>query len=760
MNSIPFKSIPLLAFLLSLPTVSGSDLESLLEDRAAKQTTVWQNETLAQEYETAFIQFWDDLRNSDEPEEVFKSFSFSSLKFGEFSDAVTLDHGIEGRTIGKANRAMSYTEWQSWLESMETLGYALDQTEWHHKEFIAGEDAPSESVFSFTLHVKNAPLNTRVILDGRFRVVWKAGKSAEGIYVPEKIEVTELEILQRKGEPLFRRLGIFDIPPLQRGPVLAYDLDRNGFSEIILPKANQIAWNTGNDYRQAKLNKAAVTNCRSAVLADFNQDGHTDLIIDGSVVLSFGAPELIGMFIFKGSAGGKFEASPEPLVIDSLLEVKADTTLTAGDIDGDGDLDLWLGQYKDPYVGGSMPTPFFDANDGHPSYLLVNQGDGITFKEETRQRGITEKRFRRIYSSSFFDYDQDGDLDLLNVCDFSGIDLFENDGSGTFKDVTSETFEERFLFGMSHSFADFNYDGRLDLYAIGMSSTTASRLHKMGAQPEDMEELTRMRIPMTFGNRLYYSQANGAFEQPSNAGQVARTGWSWGVVTVDFDNDGDIEFYVGNGHDSNTTARDYCTSYWTDDIYRGSSIENPLYQDYFGEKMSHKEEHGISWNGFEHNFLFMPMPDGRSRNISYLAGVALERDCRMVVADDVNMDGRLDLIIDSSPPDWDPPTQGTTLEVYLNQIPETGNFIGVRLEDKKGAPSSTAASILVSAGGKVHASANLNGDSYESQHAAIKHFGIGQSTTVEYIEVTWMDGSKKRLENPAINKYHLIEHSD
>ena len=749
-----FRAVP---FIVLIQALSGSSLETLLEDRATKQSSVWREETLAQEYESAFIRLWDELRAADEPNRILKSFPFRRLKFGGWSGLAVLDHGIKARTMELANQEISYTDWRGWFEKMENHGYAIDQTEWHHKEFVAGGDGPSESIFSFTLHISNRLLNTRTILDGRFRVVWEIEKSDEGIYTPDTIEITELEMLQREGEPLFKRLGIFDIPPRKRGPILAHDLNKDGFSELLFPGANQIAWNTEGDYRVSRLHESVITACRAAVLADFDRDGNTDLIIDGTV-LSPSEEQRVGMFIFRGDASGRFEAPPQPLSIEPAFESESDTTLTAGDIDGDGDLDLWLGQYKEPYVGGSMPTPFFDANDGYPSYLLVNQGDGLTFKEETRQRGITEKQFRRVYSSSFFDYDEDGDLDLLNVCDFSGVDLFENDGSGSFKDVTAQAFDQRFLFGMSHSFADFNYDGRLDLYTIGMSSTTASRLHKMGAQPEDMEELTRMRIPMTFGNRLYHSKSDGTFVQPSYAGEVARTGWSWGVVTVDFDNDGDIEFYVGNGHDSNTTARDYCTDYWTDDIYRGSSLENPLYQDYFSEKLTYKEENGISWNGFEKNFLFMPMLDGSVRNVSYLAGVAQERDTRMVLTDDVNMDGRLDLIIESSASDWDPLTEGSTVEIFVNQILAAGNFIGVRLQDEAGAPTSTAASITVSAGGKIHAAANLNGDSYESQHAAIKHFGIGTNKSVDYIEVKWTDGSARRLVNPAINEYHLIEH--
>lgn len=752
----------LIAFLLTCSTLLssafGSDLLSLIKDRKEKEASIWRQETLAQDYEEAFIRLWDELRSSDEPESVLQAFNFSSIKLGDLSDPTPLDHGIESRTMGTANRAVTWQQWSNWLGGLKTAGFTLYQSEWHHKQFVENPTEQNQSVFSFSLHVEHRASALKLTADGRIKVWWKKNKSAAGIFVPDTIEVTELELLRRKGPPLFQRLGVIDIPPMQRGPVLAYDLNADGYSEILLPATNQIAWNLqGEGYRLDPLNLTRIEKCRSAVLGDFDGDGNTDLIIDGTVNQKAFPSSREGMFIFKGSATGSFETAPLPLMITPLFRTQSDTTLTAGDTDGDGDLDLWLGQYKEPYRGGNMPTPFFDANDGHPSYLLINDGDGVHFQERTRELGIAEKQFRRVYSNSFFDYDNDNDLDLLVVSDFSGVDLYRNDGSGVFEDITADAIDVRTLFGMAHSFADFNYDGLLDFYAIGMSSTTANRLHLLGAKREDFAAITENRLPMAYGNRLYIKQENGSFKQPPYADQVARTGWSWGVATVDFDNDGDFDFYVANGHDSNTTARDYCSSFWTDDIYRGSSQENPILADYFGGKLNFKEKQGISWNGFEHNFLFMPMPDGRARNVSFLAGIALEHDSRMVVADDVNLDGKMDLIIDSSPPNWNPSKDGNSVEVYLNTIPRTGNFLGVKLRDNSGAPLTTGARIVVAYRERIQTAAIVNGDSYESQQAATRLFGLGKNKTVDYIEVTWMNGSKKRIENPAVNQYHLIE---
>mgnify|MGYP003336824970 CR=1 FL=1 len=81
------------------------------------------------------------------------------------------------------------------------------------------------------------------------------------------------------------------------------------------------------------------------------------------------------------------------------------------------------GQYKLPYVAGQMPTPYYDANDGFPGYLLRNDGHG-NFTDATAASGLASKRFRRSYSASFVDLDEDGDVDLVVVSDESEPGVF------------------------------------------------------------------------------------------------------------------------------------------------------------------------------------------------------------------------------------------------------------------------------------------------------------------------------------------------
>lgn len=751
------RILVLIALSASVPAIA-SDISSLVEERNLLNSTTWKQEIDAQDHEEAFIRLWDNLRASSDALDVFRNFEFGSIKLGELEDWKSLEHAIFATELKAASKRFSREEWIEWMETMSRNGFSLTQSEWHHKRFDRLPNGQSRSVVSATLHVENEKSNTRYILDGKLSVEWRPQRNAGGYYSPETIEVIEMEILYRSGPPLFRRLGVIDIAPKRRGPVLMYDLNQDGGSEIILPAANQIAWHDAQRGPQLKpFATARIQSVRTAVAGDFNGDGYPDLMVDGTIAVKPSGPAKVGLYLFRGLSGGSLDPAPQEVTVDPALSIKSDTTLTAGDIDRDGDLDLWLGHYKEPYVGGSMPTPFYDANDGHPSFLLVNEGDGLHFTEEAAARGLKEKLHRRVFSSSFVDYDNDLDLDLLVVSDFSGVDLYRNRGDGYFDDVTSNAIEYRSSFGMGHSFGDFNRDGFMDMYVIGMSSTTASRLHQMDAKPTGFQDLTNMRIPMTYGNRLYYSQGDGSFSQPKENDEIARTGWSWGVVTVDFDNDGDLDFYVANGHDSNTTSRDYCTSYWTDDIYRGSSKENPLFDQYFSDKLGIKEEQGISWNGFEHNFLSFPMSDGRIRNIGFLAGMALEQDSRMVAVDDLNGDGRLDLLVDFNKPDWNEAIEGNSLGVYINQIPNTGNWIGIKMREGPGQRDPTGARVTVVAGGRVESNAFVNGDSYETQRANARTFGLGEIETVDFVEITWMDGTVRRLENPATNRYHWID---
>jgi hypothetical protein len=77
----------------------------------------------------------------------------------------------------------------------------------------------------------------------------------------------------------------------------------------------------------------------------------------------------------------------------------------------------------------------------------------------TNSSGLSGKSNRRTFSASLIDLDFDQDLDLIVVADFSGLDLYLNDGKGHFSDITEQLGKKRHAFGMSHTFGDWNSDG-------------------------------------------------------------------------------------------------------------------------------------------------------------------------------------------------------------------------------------------------------------------------------------------------------------
>ena len=76
-----------------------------------------------------------------------------------------------------------------------------------------------------------------------------------------------------------------------------------------------------------------------------------------------------------------------------------------------------------------MPVPHYDANDGVPAFLLLNDGHGF-FTDVTGASGLEKKRWRRLFSASFADLDGDGRLDLVTASDFAGVDVYRNEGAG------------------------------------------------------------------------------------------------------------------------------------------------------------------------------------------------------------------------------------------------------------------------------------------------------------------------------------------
>ena len=111
-------------------------------------------------------------------------------------------------------------------------------------------------------------------------------------------------------------------------------------------------------------------------------------------------------------------------------------SLAAGDVNGDGRLDLFLGGYQTNRSGSPGVFNRVDANDGADNLLFVNHG-GLRFTEESDARGVTGTRY--TYVAQFFDFDADGDLDLFEGNDFGRNVVWDNRGGGAFRALSTTT---------------------------------------------------------------------------------------------------------------------------------------------------------------------------------------------------------------------------------------------------------------------------------------------------------------------------------
>ncbi|MFT5301206.1 MAG: hypothetical protein ACI87E_004657 [Mariniblastus sp.] len=724
--------------------VDPKDSGDLIAERLKLDETVWANEVEAQKYETAFVGLWDRIRSakSEDRLNLLAKFPFKgALTFGTAGTAEEFDAGISlTKYLPEPTRSFDASQWSDFVQAIQDAGISIVQTEWHHSRFLpASESSSPKSTIAFTIHAVRVKTQTTFAVKGNLDVQWLE-KSVESSKPPiaESISVSDLTLQQRSKGGLFTKLFTAEHGPddfVSAYPVLVYDLNNDGRSDIVLPRWNRVYWNQGGrEFMQEQFLENPVPIWEAGILSDFNGDGNADFLTVGKD----GSP-----YFYAGTSQGKFPNKPT-VCADVLFDMP--TAITAGDVDGDGDLDVWMTQYKLSFAGGQMPTPFYDANDGFPSYLLKNDGKG-SFTDATEKSGLGKLRNRRSYSASIVDLDGDGDLDLFNVSDYAGLDIYRNLGDGSFELATDSYVKERDFFGMGHTIGDYNDDGLLDFYVIGMSSTTARRLDRLKLGRDDRPDVHPMRATMGYGNRLYFGDGKGGFREDSNvAPTVARTGWSWGATSFDFDLDGDLDIYVANGHRSGKSSQDYCSTFWRHDIYTGDSNESPEILKVFQSTLMEINQDEISWNGYEKNVLFVNQEEKPDRftNSSFMFGSAYAFDARSVISDDFDADGWPDLVVAQS--SWNGRGFALSIHVFGNDIKtgEANNWINVRLKESAGpgfSPNGAKVEITDESG-HVQTRWIVSGDSFLAQHAPMAHFGLGKAKQVKLIEVTWPNGKK------------------
>lgn len=185
---------------------------------------------------------------------------------------------------------------------------------------------------------------------------------------------------------------------------------------------------------------------------------------------------------------------------------------------------------------------------------------------------------------------------------------------------------------------------------------------------------------------------------------------------------------MANGHRSGDSAADYCTTFWRHDIYSAGSQENAAWETLFRQNAS-EVGRDISWNGYEHNHLFVNLAGKGFVNAGFLLGVALEADSRQVAVDDFDADGLPDLLVGWSDRGSTPPR--LMLSVFRNATPRRGNhWIGARLTEATAAQR-LGARIVVSTDRGRQVAVYVASDSFATQPSPRKSSGLEKQIRCE-----------------------------
>jgi len=445
-----------------------------------------------------------------------------------------------------------------------------------------------------------------------------------------------------------------------------------------------------------------------ALWFDADNDGLQDLL-----VARFGTP-----LLYRNLGGGRFRDATAGSGLESFANTIA---VVAFDYDRDGRLDLLFGNYfkpvdllalEDRHV---LPPDLDQSSNGGGVTLWRNLGvpatparsEGrlwITFKDVTHAAGLSAHHGWTL-DVGHADLDDDGWPDIYLAADYGTDRLFWNQRDGTFLDGTAAALGIDTRKGMNVDVADYDRDGRLDIYVTNITDDYMKECNMLWRNNEGA-----------------VAPARPTFTDLSKETGTCATLWGWGAKWADFDDDGWPDLFVQNGLRS--AGPDDYIPLLVDTIVRpGVDLSDLASYPPIGNR---------SWSGRQRKKLLHNLSGSTFVDVAHAAGVDNDRDGRGLALSDFDGDGRVDVFATNV-------NQESLL--YLNRTSGGGHWIGLRLTGTTSNRDAIGARVTVTAGGLRQVAELDGGNGYAGQSGKVLRFGLGAATTIDKLEIRWPNGT-------------------